>query len=82
MHTAEGHSDDWDFDALWTELKTLYPISITVDEVLSEAGTRGRVTTSFLTKEILSDAGSPTSAASSRSASRPCASSSAALCSR
>ena len=56
VHTGEGHSDDWDFDALWTELKTLYPISITVDEVLSEAGTRGRLTTAFLTKEILSDA--------------------------
>src|ERR1700712_1470638 len=34
-HTAEGHSDDWDFEALWTELRTLYPISITIDEVLS-----------------------------------------------
>ncbi len=56
VHTGEGHSDDWDFDALWTELKTLYPISITVDEVLSEAGSRGRVTTNFVTKEILSDA--------------------------
>ncbi len=56
VHTGEGHSDDWDFDALWTELKTLYPISITVDEVLSEAGSRGRVTTNFVTKEVLSDA--------------------------
>jgi preprotein translocase subunit SecA len=56
VHTSEGHSDDWDFDALWTELKTLYPISITVDEVLQEAGTRGKVTQAFLTKEILSDA--------------------------
>ncbi|MBN9240110.1 MAG: preprotein translocase subunit SecA [Micrococcales bacterium 70-64] len=56
VHTAEGHSDDWDFDALWTELKTLYPISITVDELLSEAGTRGKVTAQFVTREILSDA--------------------------
>jgi preprotein translocase subunit SecA len=56
VHTAEGHADDWDFDALWTELKTLYPISITVDELLSEAGTRGKVTTQFLVREILSDA--------------------------
>ena len=56
VHTAEGHSDDWDFDALWTELKTLYPISITVDELLSEAGTRGKVTSQFVTNEILSDA--------------------------
>ncbi|MCU1424232.1 MAG: preprotein translocase subunit SecA, partial [Microbacteriaceae bacterium] len=36
-HTSEGHSDDWDFDALWTELKTLYPVAITVDELLTEA---------------------------------------------
>jgi preprotein translocase subunit SecA len=55
-HTAEGHSDDWDFDALWRELRTLYPISITIDEVLSEAGSRGRVTDEFLRQEILSDA--------------------------
>jgi preprotein translocase subunit SecA len=56
VHTGEGHADDWDFDALWTELKTLYPVSITVDELFVEAGSRGRVTTSFVTKEILSDA--------------------------
>ncbi len=55
VHTAEGPSDDWDFDAMWTELRTLYPVSITVDEVLSEAG-RGRVTPNFLKKEVLSDA--------------------------
>ena len=56
VQTGEGNSDDWDFDALWAELRTLYPVGLTVDEVLTEAGTRGKVTTSFLTKEILSDA--------------------------
>jgi len=56
VHTADGHSDDWDFDALWTELKTLYPVGVTVDEVLTEAGTRGKVTSSFLKKELVSDA--------------------------
>jgi preprotein translocase subunit SecA len=56
VQTGEGNSDDWDFDALWTELRTLYPVALTVDEVLTEAGTRGKVTTSFLKKEILSDA--------------------------
>ena len=56
VHTAEGHSDDWDFDALWAELKTLYPISITVDELHSEAGTRGKITTQFVKNEIMSDA--------------------------
>ena len=56
VHTAEGSADDWDFDAMWTELRTLYPVQLTVDEVLTEAGTRGKVSTKFLKKEILSDA--------------------------
>ncbi len=55
-HTAEGHADDWDLDALWTELKTLYPISITIDELFTEAGSRGKVTRAMLGEEILSDA--------------------------
>jgi preprotein translocase subunit SecA len=27
--TAEGYAEDWDLDALWTALKTLYPVGIT-----------------------------------------------------
>jgi preprotein translocase subunit SecA len=56
VHTAEGHADDWDFDALWTELRTLFPISITPDEVIEEVGTRGKVTHDLLLNEVLSDA--------------------------
>jgi preprotein translocase subunit SecA len=55
-HTGEGSGDDWDFDALWAELKTLYPISITIEEVLAEAGSRGRVNRDFIKREIHSDA--------------------------
>lgn len=55
-HTAEGHPDEWDLDALWRELKSIYPISITIDEILSEAGSRGRITREMLRNEILSDA--------------------------
>jgi len=55
-HTAEGHSDEWDFDAMFTELKTLYPVSITPDELMMEAGSRGRITDSMVKKEVLSDA--------------------------
>ncbi|WP_084361630.1 preprotein translocase subunit SecA [Herbiconiux solani] len=55
-HAAAGNGDDWDFDALWTELKTLYPISISVDEVIAEAGSKGRVNREFVTREVLSDA--------------------------
>ena len=56
VHTADGQSDDWDFDALWTELKTLYPVGITIDEVLTEAGSRGKITDKMLREEVLSDA--------------------------
>ncbi|PWB96360.1 preprotein translocase subunit SecA [Homoserinimonas hongtaonis] len=55
-HTSEGHADDWDFDAMWAELRTLYPVSITPDEVIAEAGARGKVTHDLLRNEILSDA--------------------------
>nr|WP_274637868.1 preprotein translocase subunit SecA [Microbacterium bovistercoris] len=55
-HTSVGHTESWDFDALWTELKTLYPVSVTIDEVVAEAGTKGRITPEGLKREILSDA--------------------------
>jgi len=56
-HTREGHNESWDFDALWTELKTLYPVSVTIDEVVAEAGGRkGGITAEGLTRELLSDA--------------------------
>ncbi len=55
-HTAEGQSDDWDLDKLWNELRTLYPVSITIDEVMAEAHTRGRITREFISREVLSDA--------------------------
>ena len=54
--TAEGHGDDWDLDQLWTNLKTLYPVGLTIDEVVEEAGGRSRLTREFLHNEILSDA--------------------------
>jgi preprotein translocase subunit SecA len=55
-HTAEGTSDEWDLDALWTELKTLYPVSITIDEVITEVGNKGRLSVKALKEEVLSDA--------------------------
>jgi preprotein translocase subunit SecA len=55
-HTGEGTGEDWDFDALWSELKTLYPIGLTIDEVVAEAGARGKINRDFMRREILSDA--------------------------
>ncbi|WP_105566884.1 preprotein translocase subunit SecA [Microbacterium halophytorum] len=56
-HTGVGHSDGWDFDALWTELKTMYPVGVTIDEVVEEAATRkGGITQDGLKRELFSDA--------------------------
>ncbi len=54
--TEQGHGDDWDYELLWTNLKTLYPITLTADEVSEEAGGKSRLTRDFLHNEILSDA--------------------------
>lgn len=55
--TATGYPEDWDLDQLWTALKTLYPIQVTVEE-LEEAsgGSRAGLTSDFLTRELLDDA--------------------------
>lgn len=54
--TGDTQSDEWDLEALWTELRTLYPVSITVDEVVSEVGNKGRLSAKRLKEEVLSDA--------------------------
>ena len=82
-HTASGHTESWDFDALWTELKTLYPVGVTIDEVVAEAGTKGRITPDGLKREILSDARiAYAQARGDARRARPRASSSAASCCR
>jgi preprotein translocase subunit SecA len=54
--TAEGSPETWDLEGLWTALKAVYPVSITVEEVVEEAGGATRVSTEMLTQELLSDA--------------------------
>ena len=54
--TAEGFSEDWNLADLWTALKLVYPISFTVDELLSEIGGAGALDAEFLEERILEDA--------------------------
>ena len=56
QHIVEGTGKDWDLDALWSDLKTIYPIGLEISEVLAEAGNRNRLTRDWLTRELISDA--------------------------
>jgi preprotein translocase subunit SecA len=53
--TAEGFVDDWDLEQLWTALKTLYPVSISIQEVEEAAGGHGSISAEMLRVELTSD---------------------------
>lgn len=55
-HVGSGHAEDWDFDALWESLKTVFPVSITPEDLFEEAGDRTKVTRDLLVTEVLADA--------------------------
>jgi preprotein translocase subunit SecA len=54
--TSEGFVDDWDLEKLWTALKTLYPVSISIAEIEEAAGGHGSITAELLREELCSDA--------------------------
>ncbi|MEJ3741863.1 preprotein translocase subunit SecA [Actinomycetes bacterium KLBMP 9797] len=55
--TAEGYAEDWDLDQLWTSLKQLYPVGVTVDDLVDEAGgERNTLDADFLVARLKEDA--------------------------
>ncbi len=55
--TASGYPEEWDLEGLWTALKTLYPISLTIDEAIEQAGgEKADLTREFLLEELVADA--------------------------
>ncbi|WP_313565143.1 preprotein translocase subunit SecA [Mobilicoccus sp.] len=54
--TAEGFAEDWDLAELWTACGTLYPMGVTLDEVLDSSGGLNGVDAQVLKDELLSDA--------------------------
>jgi preprotein translocase subunit SecA len=51
--TAEGYTEDWDFEKLWTAVKTLYPVSLSWEELLDEDDD---LSAKELTEHLLADA--------------------------
>jgi preprotein translocase subunit SecA len=53
---TEGFPEEWDLEALWTALQTLYPISLKLADVEEEAGGRDGLTREELVDELKADA--------------------------
>lgn len=49
-------SGNWNLATLWTELKAIYPVGLSIEEVLEEAGNRAKLTKVWLADELASDA--------------------------
>jgi preprotein translocase subunit SecA len=58
--TTDPYPEQWDLDQLWTALRTVYPVGITIAEVVEESGgdleTRAGLTTEFLVERVKEDA--------------------------
>src|SRR5690348_1493986 len=55
--TAEGYAEDWDLDQLWMNLKRLYPVSLTIEDIVEESGgERNAIDQDFLVQQLKDDA--------------------------
>ena len=55
--TSEGYPEEWDLDKLWRAFRQLFPIGISVDDVIDEAGgERAGLSAELITDLVVSDA--------------------------
>ena len=54
--TAEGYPEGWDLEQLWTALRQLYPVGVTIEELEAETGGRAGLSADFLVTELVDDA--------------------------
>jgi preprotein translocase subunit SecA len=55
--TSEGYPESWDLDKLWTALKQLYPVGVTVEDLEDRSGgSRTGLSSEFLVAELVEDA--------------------------
>jgi preprotein translocase subunit SecA len=53
--TSNGYSEEWDLETLWNAIKTIYPISFSIDELIATVGSRSGLDAEFLTARIIED---------------------------
>ncbi|NUP64124.1 MAG: preprotein translocase subunit SecA [Nonomuraea sp.] len=54
--TSEGFAEEWDLDKLWKAFGELYPVTVTIDNLVEEAGSREELSAEFLSEKIKADA--------------------------
>jgi preprotein translocase subunit SecA len=55
--TGDGYPEEWDLDKLWRAFRQLFPISISVDDVVEEVGgERAGLSGEFITEAAITDA--------------------------
>ena len=54
--TSEGFPEDWNLEALWQQLKALFPISLTPDELIAEVGDVSALSTEYLSEVVSTNA--------------------------
>lgn len=55
-HAIGNSGADWDIDAMLNDFKQLYPVDISADELIEQAGSKGKIDREMLKREIASDA--------------------------
>ena len=53
--TSNGYAEEWDFETLWSAIKTIYPISFSVDELIAQVGSRSALDADYITARIVED---------------------------
>ncbi|MGW4957150.1 preprotein translocase subunit SecA [Nonomuraea sp. NPDC004186] len=54
--TSEGFAEEWDLDKLWKAFGELYPISIRIEDLIEEAGSREELSAEFISEKVKADA--------------------------
>ena len=55
--TGEGYPESWDLEQLWTALRLLYPVGVSIEDLEDEAGgDRAALTSDFMVAELVEDA--------------------------
>jgi preprotein translocase subunit SecA len=52
--TSDGYEEEWELDRLWTALKELYPVGVTIEQAREEAA--GALSSDFLSTLLVDDA--------------------------